>query len=89
VCGGERCKSKDGHNEESDDIELTSELDLWVGPVGAGHRHPLEHYTMRAFVPFNSDRGKCLVHPEHMAGFQARPRPARAHWGSDLALSLP
>ena len=70
MCGGVRCQSKDGHNEDNDDIELTAELDLWTGPVGAGHRHPLEHYTLRAIEPFTDDRGKCMVHPEHMAGFQ-------------------
>ena len=88
MCGGERCQSKDGHNEDNDDIELTAELDLWTGPVGAGHRHPLEHYTLRAIEPFTDDRGKCMVHPEHMAGFQVTPAVQATSWKHHATLSM-
>lgn len=33
----------------------------------------MEHYTLRAREPFTADRGKCIVDPNHMGGFNVRP----------------
>ncbi len=33
----------------------------------------MEHYTYRAREGFTGDRGKCMVDPNHMGGFNVRP----------------
>lgn len=35
----------------------------------------MEHYTYRAREAFTGDRGKCMVDPNHMGGFNVRPPP--------------
>jgi len=51
---------------------FAGDLPVWQAP---GRRHPLRHYTLRGALPYWDGQGKAMVHPEHMAGYQARPRP--------------
>ncbi len=50
---------------------VRAQIDLWKG--ASDWKHPMEHYTLRAREPFTPDRGKCMVDPNHMAGFNVRP----------------
>ena len=47
------------------------QVDLWRN--GSGWKHPMEHYTFRSRDPFTKDRGKCMVDPDHLGGFNVRP----------------
>ena len=49
----------------------TLQIDLWRN--GSGWKHPMEHYTYRSREPFTEDRGKCMVDPDHLGGFNVRP----------------
>ena len=39
----------------------------------------MEHYTYRSREPFTEDRGKCMVDPDHLGGFNVRPLCFRMH----------
>ncbi len=67
-CGPERCSSKDNMT----DMRAAGEIDVWTGAPAAGP-HPLSHYTLRSARTWQHDKGKCIVHVDHMAGYQARP----------------
>eukprot|EP00884_Botryococcus_braunii_P010128 jgi/Botrbrau1/19116/Bobra.0077s0029.1 len=47
-----------------------AELELWQQAGGSGTPHPLRHYSLRATNPFQNDRGKCIIDPNRMAGYQ-------------------
>ena len=47
------------------------QIDLWRN--GSGWKHPMEHYTYRSREPFTEDRGKCMVDPDHLGGFNVPP----------------
>ena len=51
------------------------QLDLWRDGRGE-EAHPMAAYTLRARDPFTEDRGKCMVDPDHMAGFNVRAAAA-------------
>ena len=53
------------------------QIDLWRN--GSGWKHPMEHYTYRSREPFTEDRGKCMVDPDHLGGFNVRPFCPRMH----------
>ena len=52
-----------------DGQRFAGDLLTWMagGPV-----HPLAHYTLRSWLPYWAGQGKCMVHPDHMAAYQAR-----------------
>lgn len=57
---------------QSDALEgrrYAGDLPSWQA---GGPRHPLRHYTLRGWNHYWDGQGKCMVHPEHMAGYQAR-----------------
>lgn len=43
------------------------QLELWRDATD--WKHPMEHYTYRSREPFTGDRGKCMIDPNHMGGF--------------------
>ena len=43
------------------------QVDLWKN--ANDWKHPMEHYTLRSREPFTKDRGKCMVDPEQLGGF--------------------
>ena len=53
------------------------QIDLWRN--GSGWKHPMEHYTYRSREPFTEDRGKCMVDPDHLGGFNVRPFCSHMH----------
>lgn len=56
---------------QSDALEgrhYAGDLPAWQA---GGARHPLRHYTLRGWNHYWDGQGKCMVHPEHMAGYQA------------------
>ena len=61
-----------------------AQVDLWAG--ASDWKHPMEHYTLRAREAFTEDRGKCMVDPNHMAGFNVS---ASASCAMLLLLLLP
>ena len=66
-CGPERCSGKDN----TTDMRAAGEIDMWSG-AAAGGAHPMSHYTLRSPRTWQHDKGKCIVHVDHMAGYQAR-----------------
>ena len=68
-CGPERCSSKDNMT----DMRAAGEIDVWTGAAPDGP-HPLSHYSLRSSRTWQHDKGKCIVHVDHMAGYQARRR---------------
>ena len=68
-CGPERCSSKDNMT----DMRAAGEIDVWTGAAPDGP-HPLSHYSLRSSRTWQHDKGKCIVHVDHMAGYQARGR---------------
>ena len=66
-CGPERCSSKDNMT----DMRAAGEIDVWTGAAPDGP-HPLSHYSLRSSRTWQHDKGKCIVHVDHMAGYQAR-----------------
>lgn len=47
------------------------QVDLWKN--ANDWKHPMEHYTLRSREPFTEDRGKSMIDPDHMGGFNVRP----------------
>lgn len=43
------------------------QIDLWKN--ANDWKHPMEHYTFRSREPFTEDRGKCMIDPDHIGGF--------------------
>lgn len=59
---------------------LLLQLELWRD--ASDWKHPMEHYTYRAREPFTADRGKCMIDPNHMGGFNVRHYiPYAPCWG--------
>ena len=64
---------------------FSGDLPAWMA---GGPAHPLAHYTLRSWLPYWAGQGKCMVHPDHMAAYQARGlAPHLFHRSFDLALS--
>ena len=58
------------------------QVDLWKN--ANDWKHPMEHYTLRSREPFTEDRGKCMVDPDHLGGFNVS---RLSHAASLLAVS--
>ena len=43
------------------------QIDLWKN--ANDWKHPMEHYTFRSREPFTEDRGKSMIDPDHIGGF--------------------
>ncbi len=62
-----RCTTCDGLESFK---QTGAELELWQRAGMEGGAHPLQSYVLRATNPFQNDRGKCIIDPSRMAGYQ-------------------
>ena len=44
---------------------------IWAAAAPEGS-HPLSHYSLRSTRTWQHDKGKCIAHVDHMAGYEAR-----------------
>ncbi len=48
-------------------MQCSLQVDLWKN--AKDWKHPMEHYTLRSREPFTADRGKSMIDPDHLGGF--------------------
>ena len=58
--------SESGSGSASD-LQCSLQVDLWKN--AKDWKHPMEHYTLRSREPFTADRGKSMIDPDHLGGF--------------------